>query len=250
MVTAFILLFGLIIGSFLNVVIHRLPRDASVVTPRSQCPECSQPIPWEENIPLVSFLLLRGKCSTCGKKIHWRYPFVEFLTAILFWLTFHGHLFDLDLFRAWWFISIGICVIFIDIDFRIIPNELSIGGAFLGLSTGYWDSQHSLSELVLAAAVGYLGFLAVGWLYHRFTGRVGLGGGDMKFMATIGAFLGFGGIWTTLIVSSFLGVIFGLMYGAIKNRNEVLKTALPFGPFLVIGAWVELFFEVSKWMNM
>lgn len=248
-VSLLVILFGLVIGSFLNVVIHRLPRDQSIVKPASHCTACKKPVRWYYNIPLLSYLFLRGKCAECGVKIHWRYPLVEFLTAFLFFFSYRNGL-DVAQFRIWFFITIGIAIAFIDLDHRIIPDELSLGGWAVGLLTAYWDFRNGFGHLVLASFVGFGFFFFFALLYEKITGRVGLGGGDIKFMGTIGVFLGFGGIWSSLMISSIVGALVGVIVGRIQKNNEILKTAIPYGPFLVIGAFVELFYEVSKWMNI
>ena len=244
-----VLLFGLMIGSFLNVVIHRLPLEQSIVKPGSHCPACEKPVRWYQNIPLLSYLFLRGKCAECGVKIHWRYPLVELITGILFFLSFRGDL-DIAQLRIWIFISLGIAITFIDLDHRIIPDELSIGGWILGILTAYWDFRNGFGHLVISSFVGFGFFFGFAMLYEKVTGRVGLGGGDIKFMGTIGAFLGLGGIWSSLVISSIIGVMVGVVVGRIQKNDEILKTAIPYGPFLVAGSFIELFFEVSKWMNI
>jgi leader peptidase (prepilin peptidase)/N-methyltransferase len=231
------------------VVIYRLPLEQSIVKPGSHCTACNKPIRWFNNIPLISYLLLRGKCAECGTSYHWRYPLVEFLTAVLFFFSFRGHV-DIAQFRIWFFIAIGMAIIFIDLDHRIIPDELSLGGWAIGFLTAYWDFRNGFGHLVLASIGGFGFFFIFALIYEKITGRVGLGGGDIKFMGTIGIFLGLGGIWATLMISSVLGVIVGLIVGRIQKSDELLKTAIPYGPFLVGGAFIELFFEVSKWMNI
>lgn len=258
--TLYVVIFGLLIGSFLNVVIHRLPLDQSIVRPRSRCPHCKKQISWYHNLPLVSFLMLRGKCANCRHSISFRYPLVELLTAFLFWVSFRG--IELDVFsiiaqfRIWLFISISIAVAFIDLDHRIIPDELSLGGWVLGALTAYWDFRNGMGSLLIASIGGFGFFFGFAVLYEKITGRVGLGGGDIKFMGTIGVFLGLGGIWASLLLSSILGSIVGLTLAAIEKKknphtqNQVMRMALPYGPFLVVGALVELFFEVSTWIGL
>ena len=251
----FVLVFGLVVGSFLNVVIYRLPRERSVVRPRSACTDCHAPIAWYQNIPVLSYLVLRGRCGSCGTRISARYPLIEILTAFLFLMSWRGLGLDVAQFRIWFFLSITIAIIFIDLDFRIIPDELSLGGWVIGLLTAYWDFRLGTAHLFIASIVGFGFFFGLGLLYERMTGRTGLGGGDIKFMGTIGAFLGLGGIWSTLLISSIVGSIVGIAWVAWqkrKNPNDesLMKTAIPYGPFLVLGAWIELFFEASRWMNL
>ena len=180
--SAIVIVFGLIVGSFLNVVIHRLPHDQSIVSPGSSCPSCKTPIRWYQNIPLLSFLILRGKCAKCGAAIHWRYPLVEFLTAVLFFIAWRGVPLVVDAqaiisqFRIWFFISICIVITFIDLDHRLIPDELSLGGWVVGLLTAYWDFRHGMGQLVIASFLGFGFFFLFALLYEKATGRVGLGG--------------------------------------------------------------------------
>ncbi len=256
-VSCLVILFGLIVGSFLNVVIHRLPLDQSIVKPASHCPNCKAPVRWFQNIPLFSYLFLKGRCGNCGVKIHWRYPLVEFITGFLFWAAFKGidptALGMISQLRLWIFIAISVAVTFIDLDHRIIPDELSLGGWAIGALTAYWDYRNGMGHLVLASIGGFGFFFLFAVLYEKATGRVGLGGGDIKFMGTIGIFLGLGGIWASLMISSIIGSIVGIGIAAYQKKaggESVMRTAIPYGPFLVIGALIELFFEVSKWIGL
>lgn len=259
--SVFMIAFGLIIGSFLNVVIYRLPLDLSIVKPGSFCPECKAPVKFYQNIPLFSYLFLGGKCGTCKASIPWRYPFVEFLTAFLFWAAWRGNtdmtaLSIISQLRLWVFIAISISVTFIDLDHRIIPDELSLGGWAFGALTAYWDYRNGFGGLILASIGGFGFFFLFALLYEKLTGRVGLGGGDIKFMGTIGVFLGMGGIWSSLMLSSLLGSLVGLLMAKFQKKDSgaiatpALRMALPYGPFLVFGALVELYFEVSKWIGL
>ena len=267
MMQALVIVFGLMIGSFLNVVIYRLPLGQSIVKPGSHCPGCNSPVRWYQNLPLVSYLFLRGKCGTCKAPISWRYPLVEFLTGFLFWAAFKGFTPDalsiISQLRLWTFISICIAVTFIDLDHRIIPDELSLGGWAFGALTAYWDFRYGMVHLLLASIGGFGFFFLFAMLYEKITGRVGLGGGDIKFMGTIGIFLGLGGIWASLLLSSIIGSVIGLGLAWYQSKKRgksptdeaspegtqsVLRVALPYGPFLVFGALIELFFEVSKWI--
>ncbi len=260
MISFAVLALGLVIGSFLNVVIHRLPLDQSVVKPGSHCPACKAPVRWYQNIPVFSYLALRGKCASCANSIHWRYPLVELITGFLFLMSFagldpslHGVISQL---RLWIFVAIGIAVFFIDLDHRIIPDELSLGGWLVGALTAYWDFRNGWGTLLAASIGGFSFFFLFAVLYEKLTGRAGLGGGDIKFMGTIGIFLGLGGIWASLMISSVLGSLVGLAIAAWKKKKgvssdaPVMRTAIPYGPFLVVGALIELFFEVSKWIGL
>jgi leader peptidase (prepilin peptidase)/N-methyltransferase len=260
--TLAVVLLGLVFGSFLNVVIHRLPLGESIVNPGSRCPSCRSPIRWFQNIPLLGYLALRGSCASCGTRIPVRYPLVELLTGLLFWFSYRGFPGDvlqaIAQFRIWLFVLIGIAVTFIDLDHRIIPHTLSFGGWAVGLLTCFADYRLGWSELVLASLVGFGFFFLFGWGYEKLTGRMGLGGGDVNFMGTIGVFLGFGGIWSAVLISSVTGSVVGLAYAAWQKRQArggaaeegMLRLKIPYGPFLVFGALVELFFGVSAWIGL
>ena len=253
----YVIIFGLLIGSFLNVVIYRLPLEQSIVSPGSHCPGCKAEVKWFQNIPLFSYLFLRGKCGNCKVRIPWRYPLVEFLTAFLFWASYKG--FDptalaiISQLRIWIFVSICVAVAFIDYDHRIIPDELSLGGWAVGALTAYWDFRNGMGHLMLASLGGFGFFFLFAVIYEKATGRVGLGGGDIKFMGTIGIFLGLGGIWASLMISSIVGSIVGIGIAWLRKKpgqENVMRTAIPYGPFLVFGALVELYFEVSRWIGL
>jgi leader peptidase (prepilin peptidase)/N-methyltransferase len=248
-----VVLFGLIIGSFLNVVIHRLPLDQSVVRPGSRCPSCGTGLKWFQNVPLLGFLLLRGKCANCKSPISWRYPLVEFLTAFLFWVSYRdlplGWFEGISQFRIWLFIALGVAITFIDLDHRIIPDELSLGGWAVGALTAYWDFRSGMVPLLIASVAGFGFFYLFALAYEKITDRPGLGGGDIKFMGTIGVFLGFGGIYSSMMISSIVGSIVGLTIAKMNRSEHALRTAIPYGPFLVLGALIELFFEVSRWIS-
>jgi len=262
-IAALVAIFGLLIGSFLNVVIHRLPLDQSIVRPGSHCPKCEKPVLWYQNLPILSWLALRGKCANCKTPISWRYPLVELVTALLFLLSWRGLGVDafaiISQFRIWFFISICVAITFIDLDHRLIPDELSLGGWAVGLLTCYWDFRNTPVHLILASIGGFGFFFLFAIIYEKLTKRSGLGGGDIKFMGTIGIFLGLGGVWAALMISSIVGSIVGVGYAWYQQKKaktsgeggetSVLRAAIPYGPFLVLGALVELFFEVSKWLS-
>jgi leader peptidase (prepilin peptidase)/N-methyltransferase len=186
---------------------------------------------------------------------------VEFLTALLFWFSWLGIDFQdgngldwhawIAQIRVWGFISLGIAITFIDLDHRIIPDELSIGGMVFGLATSFADFRHPWGTLALGALIGFGGFYGFALIYEKLTGRSGLGGGDIKFMGPIGAFLGWGGVWSSILISSVVGSIVGITLGALQKQkgDSVLKMTIPYGPFLVLGSFIELFFEVSLWIQ-
>jgi leader peptidase (prepilin peptidase)/N-methyltransferase len=246
-------LLGLVIGSFLNVVIARLPERRSLIHPPSSCPSCSHRIRWYENIPVVSYLVLRGKCSGCATPISWRYPLVELLTAFLFLvaaLRFGAT--PLLFLRDLPFLAILVAVTFIDLETRLIPDPLSLGGLVLGLATSAFTPSLGFLSSLIGAASGFILFYAVAWYYQKRTGRSGMGGGDIKLLAMLGAFLGPEGVFTTVFVSSVFGTLIGLSYAWFSRRKNggegsLLKVALPYGPFLVLGALYAYFLGDTVW---
>jgi leader peptidase (prepilin peptidase)/N-methyltransferase len=241
LIHAFIVMLGLIIGSFLNVVVARLPHDQSVIKPRSRCPGCGSAIAWYDNIPVLSYLLLRGRCRGCKKSISVRYPVIELLTATLFFAVYAR--FGLGLLlplRDWPFVAMLVAITFIDLEHRIIPDELSLGGLVLGLVTSWWVPGLGLASSLLGAAVGYGFFWLLSWGYYKAKGKMGLGGGDVKLLAMLGAFLGPMAVFHVILISSMVGSVIGLSYaGILKARGQsdsLMGVAIPFGPFLVLAA--------------
>ena len=225
---------GACIGSFLNVVIHRTPRRLSVIAPGSRCPECGMPVRWYDNIPLISWFILLGHCRDCGAPFSIRYALVELVTAILTWGVVHVHGAGIEsalyLLLTWGLIA----ATFIDLDHQIIPDEISVGGAVLGLAVSFL-SPVGFTGALAGMAVGGGIFFALAILYPG-----GMGGGDIKLMGAIGAFLGWKLALVTIIISSVTGAVVGglsmLFFG--KGR----KDRIPFGPFLALGGVAALLF--------
>jgi len=231
--------FGLLIGSFLNVVIHRLPREESLVTPRSRCPACQTPIrPWD-NIPIVSFLLLRGRCRDCGRPISWRYPLVEGLTGLLFALTVARFGMTFLALSLLFLVSALVVVAFVDLDHQVIPNVITLPGIPLGLLAGLAVGSPPVLDRVLGALTG-AGFLYLVLLYgSALYGQDAMGEGDLNLIALVGAFLGWRGAAVTILIGCVVGSIVGLAMiglGRLRRREH-----MPFGPFLAMGALVALF---------
>jgi len=246
--------FGLLIGSFLNVCIYRWPRDLSVVRPRSHCPACERPIAWFDNVPVFSYAILGGRCRGCRVPISLRYPAVELLTALLFgWFAFR-HGLSLETLRSCVFSAILITLIFADAETRILPDEFTLGGAVAGFVFALFlpvpdMSAHaiafifdvhanqqalSLAEALLGAIIPSGSLWLGGMLFEKLRHKEGLGFGDVKMMAMIGAFLGLRATLLALIVGSTLGSVIGLGYVAIK-RKDAGSYQLPLGTFLGIG---------------
>lgn len=236
----FAFIFGTIIGSFLNVCIYRLPISKSIVHPRSMCPSCGNTIRFYDNIPILSYLWLRGRCRYCKTPISIRYLLVELMGGLfcLSVLLKYGLTFPSAVYYV--FIATLIVITFIDIDHRIIPDYLSLPGipifflASLALpSLTYWDA-------LLGILVGGGSLFLVAWTYHLITKKEGMGGGDIKLLAMIGALIGWKGVLFTIFISSAAGALSGMTIMLLTRQN--LKLAVPFGPFLAIGAISYIFF--------
>jgi leader peptidase (prepilin peptidase)/N-methyltransferase len=227
--------FGLIIGSFLNVVIARLPERRSLWMPGSTCPGCGNAIAWHDNIPLLSFLLLRGRCRACATPIPWRYPIVEAVTAALFaaaWLRFGGDVRQFIV--AVVFLAALMAITVIDLRHQIIPDAITLPGVVAGFVATVATDRISWMDSVVGILLGSGLFVAVIVL-----SRGGMGGGDLKLGAMLGAFLG----WQALLVALFIAVMLGGLSAVVllASRRLARKDAIPFGPFLAIGGAVALF---------
>lgn len=238
----FVALFGALVGSFLNVVIVRLPEEGgSVVFPASHCPICKKAIAWYDNIPLVSFLLLRGKCRQCQARISRRYPLVEGAMALLA-LALYQH-FGLTLLLPIYFLFCAalLVVIFIDLQHQIIPDVISLPGIVLGFALSFINPFVSWQDAGLGILFGGGSFYLVALVYYLLTKREGMGGGDIKLLAMIGAFLGWQSLPFVVFGSSLLGVVAGVW--AMIEQRKGGKTVIPYGPFLAIAALLYLFFR-------
>jgi len=249
------LLFGLLIGSFLNVCIHRWPRGRSVVRPRSHCVRCRKTIAWYDNIPVLSYALLRGRCRYCGKHISWRYPTVELLTGLL-WFYFVWRLGPgLPALKLCVFSAMALALTFSDLEKRILPDELTLGGALIGLAFSPFVAVHdestmgllwlmgiglngrmlSIFQSAIGAAVPAFFLWGGGWLYLKLRHRDGLGFGDVKLMVMVGAFLGLQATLATLLAGSLAGSVISLLYIWIAKK-DASTYQLPFGTFLGAAA--------------
>lgn len=233
-------LFGAAIGSFLNVCIYRIPAGKSVVRPASRCPRCKSPIRYYDNIPIASWLILKGRCRDCGEEIPARYAMVEALTALVSIVLFLKFGPTMKFVSAFAFAAALIVITFIDLDHQIIPDVISLPGiplsflaAVLFMDLSWKDS---LAGILVGGGILYL----IAFFYYLFTKREGMGGGDIKLLAMMGAFLGWKSLLFILLVSSFLGAIVGIGLMVLKGANW--KYAVPFGPFLAIAAFAYIFF--------
>ncbi|MFZ0724231.1 MAG: A24 family peptidase [Desulfobacterales bacterium] len=231
--------FGLCIGSFLNVCIYRVPAAKSIVFPGSMCPSCQTPIRIYDNIPLLGFLWLGGRCRHCRAPISIRYPLIELLTGTLALGLFLKYGASLDAVIYFAFACVLIVITFIDIDHRIIPDRISLPGIFVFFLAALALPSMTWLEALLGIAIGGGSLFLVALVYHLLTRKEGMGGGDIKLLAMIGALIGWKGVLFTIFVSSAVGTVTGLAIMAATRQN--MKLAVPFGPFLSIGALVYVF---------
>lgn len=236
-IVIYIFLFGLIIGSFLNVCIYRIPKKFSIVFPPSSCPLCNQKIKPIDNIPLISYIILLGRCRYCKTRISIRYPFVELINAILFVIVIYRYGLNMDGIFYMALISTLIVITFIDIDHMIIPDVISLPWIVIALIAGMTFMPDPLiydSNLGVKGAI--IGFFAGGglFLFISIISRGGMGGGDIKLMALFGACLGWKAALLITFIGSLLGSIYGITLMIFKGKGR--KTKVPFGPFLAVGA--------------
>ncbi|HQO57356.1 MAG TPA: prepilin peptidase [Candidatus Omnitrophota bacterium] len=259
-ISGLVFIFGAIVGSFLNVCIVRLPHEESVVTPRSHCVHCKTMIPWYDNIPFISYLLLGGRCRACKKPISFRYVLVEFLTACCFF--FFYKIYGLTAISAAYLVMVCgfIVAIFVDFEHRIIPDEISVGGMFAGLlfslmipalhgyeaGPGVWPFVKSFGQSLLGVLVGGGAIYAMGLLGDFIFKKESMGGGDVKLLAMIGAFLG----WKSALLTFFIAPFFGAVYGIVE-KIRTKDSAIAYGPFLVLGALISMFYgdAIIAWIK-
>lgn len=230
---------GLVVGSFLNVVIYRLPRGQSIIAPRSRCPWCGGAIRLLHNVPLASFLLLKRRCSRCGAPIAWRYPLIEALTATLFVLCALRFGATLEAAAGALFCALMLALAAIDIDHFVLPDRITLPGIIVGLALQPWLPGTRFLEAVggVLIGAGILVMIINYWYWLR--GEEGMGMGDVNMLALVGAFLGWEGVAVTLFTSALAGALTGL---ALMLAGKLdLRSKLPFGAFLAIGAVVSLF---------
>jgi leader peptidase (prepilin peptidase)/N-methyltransferase len=268
MIIALVLLAGLIIGSFLNVCIVRLPHGQSIATPPSQCPRCRKPIKFYDNIPVLSYLLLRGKCRTCGLPISWRYPLVELLNALVYLWVYRELGLNGEAVLVMALCSSLIVITFIDLDHQIIPDVITLPGMVLGLIVApffmpalsgpapfYLDRLMPLDwphlERVINSLIGLVcggaPLFILGWVWEKLRHVEAMGGGDVKLMGMFGSFLG----WKSALLIIMLGAIAGSFVGValILLRKHKAENVIPFGPFLAAGALVTMLYgsDILSW---
>jgi leader peptidase (prepilin peptidase) / N-methyltransferase len=261
----FSILFGLMIGSFLNVVIHRLPimmeRDwkrqcaeltaapaptfepLSLLAPRSRCPQCGRPVGALENIPILSYLLLKGRCKGCGCAISPRYPLVEAITGLLFGYAAWRYGMTLATAGALVFIAAMVALTCIDFDTQLLPDDITLPLLWAGLLINVNNTFTPLADAVIGAAAGYLALWAVYWLFKLATGKEGMGYGDFKLLAAIGAWLGWTLLPQVILLSSLVGACVGIVLIVLARRGR--NVPMPFGPYLAAAGLIALFWGKS-----
>lgn len=239
-----VFLFGIMFGSFLNVVIYRLPLEKSIVKPPSSCPRCGSRIKYYDNIPILSYLLLRGKCRQCEAKISSRYPAVEFLAGALSVFAIYHFGLNLKGIETLILSLAFIAIFFIDLDYTIIPDLITLPGIVIGFAVSFapgafinWDQS------LIGLLVGGGSFYLVGMIGQFAFKKEALGLGDVKFAAMLGAFVGWQNLLLTLVLASFFGSVIGIIVMLVQGKGR--KSYIPFGPFLVVGAWISIYFGDS-----
>lgn len=231
---------GACLGSFGNVVIYRLPLGESVVTPRSRCPKCKKQIAWYDNVPIFSWLLfLRGKCRNCKNPISWRYPLVELIMGSLFAYTFYRFGYQWITVEYLIFIFALVISSFIDIDHMILPDVFTLSGIVIGLSGALLNPERNFLNSLFGVLLGGGVLWALAYLYFLLRKEDGIGGGDIKLLAWVGAVLGWKSVPFVIMSGSILGSIIGVTLMLVQRKT--LKTAIPFGPYLALGAVIYMF---------
>lgn len=240
---AVVFIFGLILGSFYNVLIYRLPRNMSVIFPPSHCPHCKQELRWYDNIPILSFLILKGKCRYCGEKISIRYPLVELTSGLLALLSYHkwgeGHNF-LDGIVYYFFFSALLVMSLIDWYYFIIPPQINLGGLILALLVSPFRKDITWQESLLGALLGFLIPFLIYLYYVKVRKVEGLGLGDVILLSFIGAVGGTYAVFASLAIGSLIGLLYVI---PLIVKHKTLNFAIPFGPFLSLGAFLGIVFK-------
>ena len=239
----FLTVAGAAIGSFLNVLIYRIPEGQSIIFPSSRCPRCTHSIRFYDNIPIISYLILKGRCRDCHEKISLRYPLVETITALLSMFLFWKFGLSTKYLFSFIFTCALIVITFIDLDHQIIPDVITLPGipVFFLIAISFMGIP--VLEALLGILIGGGCLFAIAFIYELITKREGMGGGDIKLLALLGAFLGWKSLFFILFVSSLLGAVVGI--SVMIARGKDMKYAVPFGPFLSIAAVAYLFVGID-----
>jgi leader peptidase (prepilin peptidase)/N-methyltransferase len=243
----FVFLFGSVVGSFLNVCIYRLPRRESIVFPSSRCTKCGNAIRPYDNIPIFSYVILGGRCRTCKTRISPLYPVVELINALLTLFLFIKFGFSLTFLVLLVFCSSLVVITFVDLEHRIIPDVISLPGIIVGFVSSFFLPWLSWQKSLIGIIAGGGSLLLVAYVYHFLTKKEGMGGGDIKLLAMMGAFLGWLAIPFIIFASSLVGSVVGITLMLVQKKDS--KLAIPFGPFLAFGAVLYVFYgrQIIQW---
>jgi leader peptidase (prepilin peptidase)/N-methyltransferase len=248
-IIVFSFLFGLIFGSFLNVCIYRIPLGKSIIFPPSSCPNCDRRIEFYDNIPVVSYIFLRGKCRYCHQRIPVHYPVVELLTGLLSMALFIRYGLSYQYILSFLFVISLVLISFIDLHHQIIPDILSIPGIFAGIAVSFIPGHVVWVDSLIGAAGGGGILYLIALVFKKVTGRDGLGGGDVKLLAMIGAWMGWRALPFIVLLSSLSGIAIG--GGALMLAGKGYRVRIPFGPFLSLGTIIYFFFgpQILRWYS-
>lgn len=246
-ILAFTFLVGLSLGSFMNVCIYRLPAGRSIVWPPSSCPKCGERIKLYDNIPVLSYIILRGKCRACGGTVSWQYPLVELATGLLSLVLFIRYGFTYQYFLYLLFACSLFVISLIDLHHKIIPDVISLPGIPIGLAASFVINDITWVDSIIGILVGGGSLYLVAFAYEWLTGREGMGGGDIKLLAMIGAWMGWRALPLIVLISSVVGTLAALIF--LIQSGKGFRARIPFGPFLSLGAVIHLFFgnELTRW---
>jgi leader peptidase (prepilin peptidase) / N-methyltransferase len=234
-VYAYAALTGALIGSFLNVCIYRWPLGLSVVRPRSRCGGCNAMVAWYDNVPVASWLLLRGRCRACGVRISPQYPIIETAVALI-WLAAAVRLgITIEALHSAVFLTLLVGIAMTDAQHMVIPDQFTLVGAVIGLALAAFPGEPTFRTAAIGAAAGYGTLWAVKWIAEKALRKEALGVGDIHMMLMVGAFLGFGGMLLTVMLGSVLGLLIGVPLMLVRGRLRLMQTYLPLGTFLALG---------------
>ena len=240
--SCFVIMLGLLVGSFINVLIYRIPRKINFIISRSKCESCGALIRWYQNIPVISFIILWGRCAYCEKKISWRHPFIEVLISVGAYLLFQKFFYGQGLLFFFFFFVVFCALVihfFIDIDFQILPDGVNLFLAIIFLV--YSLIFHSWAHWLWGGLLGFGLPYGITWLFHQMRGKIGMGGGDIKLYGALGLYLGPQQIVATLFLSCLLGSLLGICLVALKKMNR--ETPMAFGPCIIAAAAFQIFFS-------
>lgn len=248
MISIVLFIFGLIIGSFINVVVYRLPRRESIISPGSHCPHCLHPIAFYDNLPLVSYIMLRGRCRYCKKRISVQYPIVEFIAGAILPLSFVLYGFGVRFLALSLFLYLLLPLFIIDLKHRVVPDKITIPGIVAGFAFSFFLEEITWYDSLIGITVGGMVILIISVMGRFIFKREAMGTGDVMLFMLVGAFLGWQKVLLTLILASILGSIIGLAIVAKKRKKFIV---VPFGPFIAAGAVISCFwgtFLIEKYL--